>query len=209
MSYIYDIYLNFKEIPYEFYDWNKNDLLLHVKKIPVFKTNTDEFAQIMKHNIILNNDLMKYVNNKTEVWSNNKKTMSCALITDSNNIIALMFDKSGKTIKRSFLMIDEELEIIDDLCDIDEIDLEYKLLNPISYIVKTRKQLKNEEFILKELKNINYDRLKYIYYDCFNKFETDKKIIMERIKSIPKTSTTYKNLYNILKLTSISKNKML
>ena len=209
MSYIYDIYLNFMEVPYDFYDWNRNDLLTHIKKAPIFKTNSESFKAVMKYNIKIKQNLIKYINNKTEVWNNNSKPINCALITDSNNIIALLFDNNGKSIKRSFLMIDEELEILDDLIDVEEIELEFEVLNSINYNFKTRKQTRNDEFVAKELKNINYDRLKYIYYDCFNKVETNKDAIIKKLKSIPKASKDYQNLYNILKLTSISKNKMI
>ena len=37
MTYIYDILLNFNEEYYEFYDWNKEDTIVHIKKIPIYK----------------------------------------------------------------------------------------------------------------------------------------------------------------------------
>ena len=37
MTYIYDILLNFKEELIEFYDWNKNDNIIHIRKIPLLK----------------------------------------------------------------------------------------------------------------------------------------------------------------------------
>jgi len=33
MTYIYDILLNFKDDLYEFYDWNKTDNIIHIRKI--------------------------------------------------------------------------------------------------------------------------------------------------------------------------------
>ena len=38
MKYIYDIVLNFNEEFFEFYDWNLNDEITHIKKIPIIKT---------------------------------------------------------------------------------------------------------------------------------------------------------------------------
>ena len=34
MNYIYDILLNFKNKLYDFYDWNINDDITHIRKIP-------------------------------------------------------------------------------------------------------------------------------------------------------------------------------
>ena len=37
MNYIYDIYLNFNNQLYDFFDWNKSDKLIHIKSIPIIK----------------------------------------------------------------------------------------------------------------------------------------------------------------------------
>ena len=39
MNYIYDILVNFKETLYDFYEWNKNDNITHIRKIPLFRIN--------------------------------------------------------------------------------------------------------------------------------------------------------------------------
>ena len=41
MTYIYDILLNFKDELIEFYDWNKNDNIIHIRKIPLLKITAD------------------------------------------------------------------------------------------------------------------------------------------------------------------------
>ena len=48
MNYIYDIYLNLNETLYDFFDWNKNDKLTHIKKIPVFKVSEENFKELFK-----------------------------------------------------------------------------------------------------------------------------------------------------------------
>ena len=45
-------------------------------------------------------------------------------------------------------------------------------------------------------------KLSYIFFECFGKQENNRKIILDKIKKISKNSNTYKNLYDILKLTS-------
>lgn len=209
MKYVYDIYLNFNETLYDFFDWEKNDSIVHVKRIPVFRINGEKFKEIMTHNIKTNSLFLDSIYNKTEVWNYNKKYISSLLIFDGNNILALMFNKNGISIKRSFMAIDEEQEVIEELNELDEYNLEFECTNKVKYLCKTRNQIKEEEFIKKELKNINIDKLKYIYFECFDKKENNEELILKEISKMKKPSIAYKNLYNILKLTSTSKNKML
>ena len=201
MSYTYDIYLNFNDVPYDFYDWNKTDSVIHIKKIPIFKISVDNFKNFVKYNIKVDEKFSKCVHNRTEVWNKQSNALSCALFTDNENVIGLMFDESGYSIKKSFLQLDEELEILDDIDDVDNININYEVIKQIKYSTKTRYQIKSEKFITKELNLSNEERLKYIYYECFGKNEMSKNTIIKKIKTIPENSPIYENLYNILKLT--------
>ena len=44
-----------------------------------------------------------------------------------------------------------------------------------------KKQKKQDKFIVKELQNMEDNRLKYIYFECFGKKEKNKQIILENI----------------------------
>ena len=55
-----------------------------------------------------------------------------------------------------------------------------------------------------ELDNINNDKLKYVYYECFNK-ENNKFKMIKDLKNLKFDNKRYKNLYNILKLISSTK----
>ena len=46
MKNIYDILVNFKKIPYEFYEWNKEDDVKHVKKMPSIKVSDSALYDI-------------------------------------------------------------------------------------------------------------------------------------------------------------------
>jgi len=50
MNYIYDVVLNFQKEYYDFYDWNKNDNIYHMRKIPILKINSKQLLDI-KHKI--------------------------------------------------------------------------------------------------------------------------------------------------------------
>ena len=209
MKYVYDIYLNFNEIPFDFFDWNKSDSIIHIKRIPIFKVNEDVFKQIMTYNIKIDIIFLNTIWDKTEVWNYSKKYISSILVFDGNNMLAIMFDKNGKSIKRSFLIIEEEQEVIEEMDRLDDHSFKFECINKIKYQCKTRNQITEDQFIKKELKNINIEKLKYIYFECFDKKENNEKLILKEINKMQKPSIAYKNLYNILKLTSTSKNKML
>ena len=209
MNYIYDIYLNLNDVLYDFFDWNKNDKLIHIKKIPIFKVNEEIFTNIVYNQIKVDSNFLNSVHNKTEIWSINKKIDFCALFCDYNNIVAIEFNGNGNCIRKSFLYIDEEFEILETSNKLKEINIEFKILKKENVNFKTRKELKYEKFIKKELKNIEIDKLNYIYFECFGEHENNKRVILNRINKIQKNTKTYKNLYDILKLTSTTKNKML
>lgn len=184
MNYIYDILINFNEILYEFYDWNISDDIKHIRKIPVFKINSLSLYEIKNNKVIFDDEWMNNIKNKTEVFKN-RKTQNidyAFLISDGLEVIAIKWDKK---ILYSHLLIDEENEVIDICNNLEESSIPYQVLEPIVINdFKTRKQICMEQRIKKELKKIinenNTDKLKYIYYECFNeKTNSINKIIKE------------------------------
>lgn len=208
MNYIYDIYLNLNDTLYDFFEWNKSDKLIHIKKIPMLKINHEDFVKINSYSIKVEEDFLNDIYKKTEVWNTNEKIDYCVLFCDEENLIAVEFDDKGNSIKKSYLQIDEELEILETINRYKEKCINFTVYKKENYIFKTRKELIEEKFIEKELKNTDIEKLKYIYFECFGKRENNKNIIIKDINKISKTSKTYKNLYNILKLTQNSKNKI-
>ena len=208
MNYIYDIYLNLNETLYDFFDWNKNDKMIHIKKIPIIIISTSAIKELINYKVKINEEFLNDIYNKTELWNFADKINYCALFSDTTSILAIEFDSKGNSIKKSYLLIDEELEILEDTKKFKEKNIEYKILDKTNYIFKTRKELREEKFIENELKNIENDKLNYIYFEFFGKHEKNKKTILNSINRLSKNSKTYKNLYDILKLTSTTKNKM-
>ena len=205
MNYIYDIYLNLNDVLYDFFEWNKNDKVTHIKKIPIFKINKDSFKSIVFNKIKIYNNILIEILNKTELWNSEDKVPYCALFTNSDDIIAIQFNNKGNSIKKSYLFIDEELEVLETIKRVKEKNISFKIQNKEKLVFKTRKQINEEKFILNELKNMGEDKLNYIYFECFGKKCENKNTILKSIKNISKDSKIYENLYNILKLTSTTK----
>ena len=202
MNYIYDIYLNFNENLYDFFDWNKDDKLTRIKIIPIFKIDENELIKIINYNVKLDDNFFNNIQNKATTWNKLEKKKNYALFCDTHNVVAIEFDNYGKSIKKSTLFIDDELEIIETSYKLNKSKINFKTLNKINFTLKTRKQIKEETFIKDELKNIDNIKLNYIYFECFGKKELDRKKIIKKLLSLSKKSKEYKNLYNILKLTS-------
>ena len=94
MNYIYDIYLNFNNSFYDFYEWNKRDKIIHIRKIPTIKVSKKDFYNIKYNKIKISKDFLKTIHNKTEQFNNNK-IKYCTIISDEKDIIAIKFDKNG------------------------------------------------------------------------------------------------------------------
>ena len=202
MNYIYDIYLNFNKELYDFFDWNKSDKLVHIKMIPIFKVNEETIKSFISNMVKLDEKTFSFIQNKSTIWNKANKYKNYGLFVDENNVIAIEFDDEGKSINKSYLLINEELEILETTYKLKTKNIEYRILKKDSIRLKTRKQIKEENFITDELKNIDSNKLNYIYFECFGKHENDRNLILNKLLNLSKNSKTYKNLYNILKLTS-------
>lgn len=207
MKYIYDILLNFKDQYYDFFEWNKNDNIIHIRKIPIVKISSEDFNNIKNNKVIIDmNDLSRVVN-KTEVFtSKNIKILEYTiLISDGNSVIGIT--KNNKNIKKSSLLIDEEIDILEEIKYLEETKLNYKILKEENNEIKTRKQTEMEKYLNNNIFKINdLEKLKYIYFECFDKKEKDKKIILKKIKESILDYNTCEKIYNFLKLIEVKKN---
>ena len=126
MNYIHNIYLNFNNEYYDFYEWVDNDNIIHLNKIPIIKVNSNILKEILINKILIDNELYKRINNKTE--SNTNKYKTSLLITDNKDIIALSFDKNHISTYISSLVLSDELDILNEINNIKKYNLKYKIV---------------------------------------------------------------------------------
>ena len=111
MDYIYDISLNFNDEYFDFYEWNKDDKIINIRKIPIFKVNNKTFYDFRMNKVLIDKEFLKLINNHTEYFFNKTiKLMTAFLLTDGLDIIALKIDKN---MKYSSLLVNEELDILE------------------------------------------------------------------------------------------------
>lgn len=199
MNYYYDIKLNFQEDNYYFFDWLKEDKLVFIKKIPLIKVNREEFLKIYTHHISISPNFLKVIKDKTILQNN--QTINAILICDKNNTLAILFDKSGKEIKRSSLDFKDEESICEIIYTAKKVDLQYNVLNIITPKETLRIVDKIKSTIIKDIENLkrtNIDKLKYYYFEYFNEECDDLDIMTTKLKNeILKTNS---NDYTKLKM---------
>lgn len=188
MNYVYDILLNFKEEFYEFYDWNGKDVLDHMRKIPLLKVDTKTIYDFLHYEIKLELSNLEKIENKTELFIGRKiKNIPYAfLLTDTRKVIAVKLQ--NQKILLSDLLIDEE-EVALELCPmLSFTSLIYERgIRKEKQHLKTRKQMETEKVLAKKIESLmlqqNLEKLKYIYYECFNKKCENQKEMIEDMKT--------------------------
>lgn len=210
MNYVYDVLLNFNKEMYEFYDWNLDDYISHIRKILVFRVDNKTMSDLVNNSIVVDSDFLIKISNRTEMFTkqNVKIINYAALFTNGSFVIGIKFDKNGEIIGRSKLLIDEELDILDSALDMNQYNLKYNLIvdnKNVSF--KTRKEILIEKYILKKLNEVenNKEMLKYLYYECFNEKNNDfRKMLLKLNKSLTNNwDNFYNKVYNFFKLTTI------
>lgn len=204
MKYIYDILLNFNEKLYEFYEWHDCDNFDYVKKIAIIKVNKDTLNDIRNNKIMLDDEFVKEIHNTCEVYTSKsiKSIEYACLFTSNSSIIACLFNYKGISIMKSDLLLDEGLDIIEICKKIKPVTLKYTIISKEDKELITRHDKKKLIFMKQEInnmyKNNNIDKLKYLYYECFNKNEESiikiYEILTNYINTIPS------ELYNLLML---------
>ena len=69
MVYVYDILANFNEKMIDFYDWDKNDQIRHIRKMPIFKVSSKVIMDIMFNKVKINSEIINLIKDKTEVFN--------------------------------------------------------------------------------------------------------------------------------------------
>ena len=206
MIYIYDILLNFNLDFYEFFEWEKNDMIYHIKKIPIFKVNSKLIEDLINKKIEIDKSFLNLIMNKTEIFDSKriKNIKYSCLVTDGYKIIGIMI--KDKEVYLSDLLLDEAIDAISISNRCNLIDLEYNIIEikNINYFeTRLEKELRNN--LYREINNIyksgDINKLKYLYFEYFNKNSIDIDLIYnDLIKSLDKINKRHLKLYELIKL---------
>lgn len=210
MNYIYDILVNYGNVPYDFFEWNSSDNIMHIRKIPIIRVSANTLMDIRDYEVKLDNTFIEYIKSKTETFNNKNIRLieEACLLSDGSNVLAIML-KNNRLLK-SKLLLEEEEEVLAISEKLKEQEIVYtKTKKNKNNQYKTRRQIENEQKLRKQLNKLfydkNYETLKYMYYECFNKKEESINIIRKQFYSMLEEQDEFiiEKLKNILKLLEI------
>ena len=208
MIYVYDILINFIDSKrvYEIFEWNKDDEIEHIKRIPLFLLDYSFIDSLIKYEVSIADDFLNYIKDKTLLYTGGKIKYA-TLFTEGSRVYAFEFNEDGEVEYFSSLLLDEEEEVLELSLQLDMFKINYKVNNKDKKVIYlTRNDEKNRNYIIKDLKhtykNRNYSKLKYLYSECFEEDKTTNKEKFERlISSLDKIDSPVRNKLNyILKL---------
>lgn len=209
MIYLYDILANFNETLYDFYDWKTEDTILHLRKVPLFKIDTSAFIDISFNETIVDKNFLEKIYNKTQVFTaRNVETINyCAVFTNDINAVIIMFKQDGKVIKKSKMLVNEEMEVLSISAKIEKTNLEYKVekKNKFSNMTRSEKiEINNLIESINEVKD-NEEIINYLYFEWFNHLP-GKNAHAHLIKDIKKSySSKIKELLSLLNIIKVKK----
>lgn len=209
MNYIYDILLNFQKNYYDFYEWNEEDDIYHMRKIPIIKIDDKTFLDIQNNIIKFDKDFLENIP-KAERFKQigTTKIKNLFIVSNEKKAIGIKLSKDNLITHKSSLLTDEEDDIIELIKPLKEIEINYQIINKENINnFKTRFEIENENYLLNELNKIynekDIPKLQYLYLECFNKKEENiNKIYNELKKEIIKVGDNFHKLFEIFKLAS-------
>ncbi len=215
MNYIYDILVNFndKDI-YEFFEWEKDDNIEHIRRIPIFKVKPEDFMNFKYNKIKVDQTFLNKIRNKTEIFCNTSIDYIeyCTIITDGMDLVVMEFDKDGEYILKSSMLLDEMEDTLDESDLLDVENIKYTVINKENkikrFVTRFEDKIKTEieSEIKKLIENKNYKKLKYLYYEWFNKKDSDMDSIITNLSNITNEEFSKKHV-SFLELINLSNMK--
>ena len=196
MNYIYDIVLNFNKEYYNFFEWNKRDNIVNVKKIPLFLVNNDTFKMFKYDNVTVCDSFINLIKDKTYTYSR-VKLGNTALVTNGKEVIGVLFNDKGNLIKRSSLLLDEEEEVLNEINAYHTDLIEYAHKRRV-WICSPTTLISTFTIIQVLLKNMERDKYASIIHDELNKLGVEFGRYKERWDKLSRSiETVNKDIENI------------
>ena len=189
MIYIYDLTLNFNDRLYDFYDWKDTDNIIHYRKIPLIKLSDKKYDKFLNNKVVVDEELLSLVRDKAQQYKGRMlKTVKYAFVlTNGFDAFAVMLDDGGTSVKKSKLVIGEELEVIDLANNLKVKDVSFNIVCKDNFV---NKFTRDEELIINDVVSKindhkdNLELLKYLYYEWNNKIYVGKSCYDDLIKDV-------------------------
>ena len=208
MNYIYDVSLNLAEKFIPFYEWNRSDSIESFEKIGVCKVSHRDFVTIKNHMFKVSQDFLESIKATASLKDSAflKAVDDAVIFTDEQSAIAIEFDTSGLSIKRSDLLLLDDLNILELAYSMNRKRILYETLNLVESVNELREEKRIKNIIEEEIKNLltknDINKLKYLYLEWFRETESDPTLMYNRMKDAlnDKISDREIKVYEIINL---------
>lgn len=204
MNYYYDVLLNFLDTNIYFYEWDSLDNIEYYKRVPLIQVNSKTLKDFINNNIVVEKEFLDTIKDKAKKKDNCSSYIT--IFADKNGSIALEFDENGNSIARSFLGLEDDLNICDILYTIDNLKVNYKINTSIDYNDNLRIEDKIKLIIKTEVKSLykkqDFTKLKYLFMEWFNKIPVDNEVMYQSMieELNNKIGDKEKKIYDLIKL---------
>lgn len=204
MNYYYDVLLNFLDTNVFFYEWDSFDNLEYYKRVPLIQVNSKTLKDFINNDVIVDKEFLDIIKDKVKKKGGSSSLI--AIFADRNGSIVLEFNEFGKSIARSFLSIEDDLNICEILYTIDIKKINYKIDSEIKYNNNLRVEDRIKLIIKTELNSLykrkDFMKLKYLFMEWFNEIPEDNTNVYDiMIKELDhEVSGKEKRIYDLIKL---------
>lgn len=185
MVYIYDIVLNFNDELLEFFEWEDNDDIKYIKRLPLIRVEDSLIKDVLENDILFDDLLLDQIKGKTIYYDSKNENYPVVVLSNQDIAIAILINNNGY--KYSRLLLDEEYEVLNIVSKLSTTKVDYSIIGKKNINNNlTREERKIRGILLKEidyLYNSNkLDKLNYYYYEYFNEINNNKEEVYKRLK---------------------------
>lgn len=186
MNYYYDILLNFDlDYIWNFYEWERDDCLTMVKKIPLFRVSFETICDFILYHLTLKSELLEKIVHQT-ILDEKEEIYAACVLSDSKNAIGVLFNENGEVISVSRLLVRDENNINEFIYTLKEEEFSYQIQDKRLQKRPLRQYLQMKNFLLVELNTLyeakNQKKLQYLYYEWFSTEDEYFETMYNRMK---------------------------
>ena len=202
MNYIYDIVLNLTDnYYYDFFEWEKEDNLANIKKVPVIRINTETLSDFINYKVKVDKKFLSLIENKSMTFKKHNNYKYLVILSNKDKSIGIVFLENGTILYKSSMLLDEEVEA-NNIASNKIYEINYQRLELNNNYLTLRCDLEKKKYMLNEIKKIyknkEYERLKYIYYDIFDKVD-DNVTMYKKIMDYLNETLFFDDIYECIK----------
>ena len=210
MNYYYDILINFQDKYCMFYEWDKEDNIEFIKKIPLIHISSKVYTDFLLNKFKVSKEFLNKIENKTKVKQNEYLKYVC-VFSDGKNSLVVEFNDDGISLNKSSVMLEDEININEFMYTINLSELEYEIIMLDEKDKETRQEIKVKRLLEIEIKSMylkkEFSKLKYIYLEWFNELIDNLDKMYENMLNKIKDKLTEKE-YQIYELIKLSYNNV-